>query len=551
MSSRERAGLTRRAVLAGAAGAGAASLIEPAAGLADALGGPRAVYSRWLGTLAGQSPPLYISRRFGLVGVEWRAPRSVRIELRARATGRAWGSWVTASSLGHDPDGPARSPRQFGEGIWTGPADYVQLRASRPVDGVRLHFVVARGRGQALAAQAPALAHPILDAGPGQPPIIARKGWAQGQASPKGAAEYGAIKLAFVHHTQTPNGYAAEDVPSILLSIFDYHVYTRGFADIAYNFLIDVYGRIWEGRAGGIDEPVVGAQAGGYNAESTGVAVIGSFFDVVPPRAAISALERWLAWKLSLHGIPTSGEVTVVVDPADYFYTPFGPGAHVSLPRIAGHRQGDSTDCPGNAFFARLASIRPVAQALAGKPAHLTLAAPSKPVPAGTAVALSGRLTELLSGAPLAGEPIELQRLTAAGETTEAQLRTGADGSWRISLSLSYNALVRALHRPAPAVVSGVAAINVAPVVTLTVDSQSPLRVSGTVSPPTRHVTIDVYRLGHGHRRLLASKNVAATAGRFSTGITVRRHGRYLVRALVAETPRNAAGAAPAVEVTV
>jgi len=551
MNSRERAGLTRRAVLAGVTGAGAASLIEPAAGLADALGGSRAVYSRWLGTLAVQSPPLYTTRRFGLVGVEWRAPRSVRIELRARANGRAWGGWVMASALGHDADGPARSQSQFGEGIWTGPADYVQLRASRPVHGVRLHFVVAREGGQALAAQAPALARPILDAGPGQPPIIAREAWAQGQASPKYAADYGAIKLAFVHHTETPNGYSAEDVPSILRSIFDYHVYTRGFEDIAYNFLIDAYGRIWEGRAGGIDEPVVGAQAGGYNTESTGVALIGSFMDALPSPAAISALEHWLAWKLSLHGIPTSGEVTVVVDPADYFYTPFGPGAHVSLPRIAGHRQGDSTDCPGDAFFARLPAIRRVAQALAGKPAHLTLVAPSAPVPAGTPVALSGRLTELLSNAPLASESIELQQLTVAGETTEAQLRTSADGSWSTSLSLSHNALMRALHRPAPAVVSRLAAINVAPVVALTVDSQSPLRVSGTVSPPTRHVTINVYRRGNGHRMLVASKKVAVTTGRFRAKIPLHRHGRYLVRASVAATSRNAVGVAPPVVVTV
>ena len=123
--------------------------------------------------------------------------------------------------------------------------------------------------------------------------------------------------------------------------------------------MIDAFGRIWEGRAGGIDMAVLGAQAGGYNAHSMGVAMLGDFMNVVPSRAAINAVEHLLAWKLSLHGVPAIGRATVVVDPADAFYTPFAPGAHVSLPRIAGHRDGDTTDCPGNALYRRLRSIRP------------------------------------------------------------------------------------------------------------------------------------------------------------------------------------------------
>ena len=145
----------------------------------------------------------------------------------------------------------------------------------------------------------------------------------------------------------------------MLLAIFDYHKFVRNFFDIGYNFVIDAFGRIWEARAGGIDEPVVGAQAGAYNEESTGVAVLGTFTSVVPPQAAITALEHLLAWKLALHGVPALGRVMVVVDPADAFYTPFRPGAHVMLPRVAGHRDGDLTGCPGTAFYDRLPAIRP------------------------------------------------------------------------------------------------------------------------------------------------------------------------------------------------
>ena len=112
----------------------------------------------------------------------------------------------------------------------------------------------------------------------------------------------------------------------MLFAMYQFHRFVRGWHDIGYNFVIDAFGRVWEARQGGIDLAVVGAQAGGYNQQSTGVSLLGTFSSVVSPsRAAIDALERLLAWKLSLHGIPTLGEVTVEVNPSDFFYTPFPP----------------------------------------------------------------------------------------------------------------------------------------------------------------------------------------------------------------------------------
>src|SRR5438270_297915 len=79
------------------------------------------------------------------------------------------------------------------------------------------------------------------------------------------APAYGAVRMAFVHHTENPNGYGASEVPAMLLAIYVFHRFVRGWDDIGYNFVVDLYGRIWEARAGGIDEAVTGAHAGGFN----------------------------------------------------------------------------------------------------------------------------------------------------------------------------------------------------------------------------------------------------------------------------------------------
>ena len=543
--------LTRRALLRGAAAAGAGSLIAPSAGFAHAA--PQRLSTRWVGSLSGESAPILTLRSFAMAGVEWVAPRAARIELRAEDAGGRWSPWVAASVLGHDGDGQPASPHLFGEPIWTGPARRVQLRADRHVDGLRVHLIAAatpRLPGQ--VASAPPLALPVLDAGPGQPPIIARSAWAGARAIPVRPPQYSTVKLAFVHHTETPNGYGPGDVPSILRTMFDYHVYVRGWWDIGYNFAIDAFGRIWEARAGGIDMAVVGSQAGGYNLESTGVGMIGSFTSALPSQAARGALDQLLAWKLSLHGVPVRGRVTVVVSRLGAKYTPFAPGAHVSLPRIAGHRDGDSTSCPGDALYQQLPAIRSQVAALAGAPAVLTFAAPNAPVAAGSPITVSGRL-ELLSGSPMAGAPIELQQLgrNGAPASTIATTTTAADGSWSFPLSSETNVFLRALHRPHPAAVADWELLAVSPVLTLQLQSSSPLVVTGTITPAKRRVTVALYPASRTTGKPLARRRVTVNQGQFTAQLPVPGPGDYVVIARSKPDPSHAASASAPLSVTV
>jgi hypothetical protein len=546
-------GFTRRALLGGLAATGvlgrAAAAGAAARGASDAK-----VFRHRVGAVAGRSGEIAVPRPFTLAGVEWEAPREVRIELRARAREGPWSRWGVASTLGHGPDRPT-SEALIGEPVWTGAAEFVELRSSRPLAGVRLHLVDSAGAATATEAAAPPLAQPVLDSGPGQPPIIARSAWAGTGSPPAVAPGYGEVKLAFVHHTDSLNGYGRGEVPAIIKGVYVFHRLVRGWHDIGYNFVVDLYGRIWEARLGGIDQAVVGAQAGGYNLESTGVAVLGTFTDVVPSSLALASLQRLIAWKLSLHGVPTLGSVTVVVDPADSYYTPFRPGQHVSLPRVAGHRQGCTTDCPGNAFYARLPMLRPRIHALAGTPARIELLAPAQPGSASAPVVLSGRLTDL-GGAPIAGAAVEVESFSATRQgtrtTTIANASTGSDGSFTAAVALREFTRVRALRPGAPAAVSTLVGVEVAPAITLAVQSTAPLTVSGTVDPPTKRATIELFTVqADGHWQPLASKRVTVAHGAYAAILATPGPGTYGLSVHTPADAVSAAGASAPVPVTV
>jgi uncharacterized protein with LGFP repeats len=251
------------------------------------------------------------------------------------------------------------------------------------------------------------------------------------------------VQLAFVHHTENPNGYGAAEVPEMLRSIYVFHRYGRGWNDIGYNFVIDRFGRIFEARAGGIDEPVIGAHAGGYNAYSTGIAMLGTYSaqDISP--AARTALEHLLAWKLSLHGAPAQGHVTVRVTADGAVYSRYPAHTPVSLPRVAGHRDADSTECPGDALYGELAGARRAATRLAGEPALATLQLLSSEQAGGTSPLLVGSVRSVHGGTPLAGAPVQIQARTVSrkGETvlerTLAQTLADGEGGWSLPISTS------------------------------------------------------------------------------------------------------------------
>ena len=589
LTPRDVPGLTRRRLLAGAVGAagaagaratgllGAAEAMagRPAASRIAAVDEPR-LLTLDLGTVAaGSQPTVHVPARADLVAVQWSAPRgrrtpAGRVALRVHDA-RGWSPWADASARGHDATAAEASadPRErFGEPIWTGGGDTVQLRASETLRGIRLHVVDAgppRGGAQEAGLAALTLATPVLDAGPGQPPIIARDAWAHGLPA-SGPTLYGAVRLAFVHHTESPNGYGAAEVPPMLRSIYVFHKDVRGWKDFGYNFAIDHFGRVWEGRRGGIDEPLAGAQAGGYNEVSTGVALLGTFGAIDISGPAQRALAHLLAWKLSLHGVPVRGRTTVTVDPAGAVYSRFPAGTRVSLPRVAGHRDADSTDCPGDALYHRLGSLRRRASVLAGRPVRATLASAAGPaavVVAPGPIALEGALA-FLDGAPLAGAAVVLQARgdpaapASQRERTLAEATTDGAGRFTAQVPAGYNASLRALYMGGagtPAAVSEPLDVTVAAGITLQAadahpPAGAPAELTGTVTPPKPRVRLRVAAVAaDGTTSRLTEVALDGNSGSFATTVALPGPGRYRFQADTPTDARNDAGSSVPVDV--
>ena len=151
---------------------------------------------------------------------------------------------------------------------------------------------------------------------------------------PRRARVRAGIRFASVHHTAGTNDYSPAQAAAIMRGIQIYHVKSNGWNDIGYNFLVDRYGTVYEGRYGGIDRNVVGAHARGFNTGSVGVAVIGTFADAAIPAAAEASLEKLLAWRLDLAHVDPLSSLTVVSGGSERYPA----GMPVVLRAVSGHR---------------------------------------------------------------------------------------------------------------------------------------------------------------------------------------------------------------------
>jgi flagellar hook assembly protein FlgD len=265
--------------------------------------------------------------RFNMLAAQWRGGGAVLY--RVHALGGRWSGWRPASS--DDPD-------------WTDAADGVQFRAQGSVSHLRAFELWSRVTQTPIRRLAQA----------GEPVIVTREQWHADEeivrAKPLIAKT---LKLAVVHHTAGTNNYTPAQAAAIVRGIEEYHVEGNGWNDIGYNFLIDRYGTIYEGRGGGITRNVIGAHSEGFNTGTVGISLLGNFLTAVPPKAQQDALVKLLAWRLDVAHIDPLSNVA---------YTSggnakFKAGKVVTLRVISGHRDTGPSECPGNGAYALLPGI--------------------------------------------------------------------------------------------------------------------------------------------------------------------------------------------------
>jgi hypothetical protein len=486
-------------------------------------------------------------RRFDVLGVRGPDAARGRFDVRVRRRGGDWSPWVALAVHGdHAPD--TGTGERASDPVWAGGCDELQLRCTRRLRGeLRVHFVdvTAVGRPSPIARAA---ASPKQQAAPGTPPaIIPRAAWGADSVPPRAAPDYGVVQMAFVHHTVTANDYTPDQSASMVLAIAKYHRDTNGWNDMGYNFLVDQYGQVFEGRAGGVEQAVIGAQAQGYNSQSTGVAVLGTFTDVPIPEAAMASITQLLGWKLSLHGVPCEGGLTIISGGGSL--NRYGSGTPVALQRISGHRDGDATECPGSALYAQLPDLRRRAASLAGPivaRGEVSLQPSADAIDYGADAVFKGTVIRSDASAG-AGEAVALQKRGTGGAwVTVARTTALIDGSWVVRVPWRRGGNVRAV---AAGVTSKAIQVQVTPALTTRrtpkrVTAGSNVTLSGRVRPEAA-VAVLLEREGADgkfHRVRIISATRRLTTWR--AAVRLRRPGLYRLTARTAAKDGNARGKA-------
>jgi len=192
-----------------------------------------------------------------------------------------------------------------------------------------------------------------------QPAIRPRSDWGEALPPTGPLTVEDEVRFLMVHHTASNNDYGPDDVVDEIREFYDLHVGpTRGWSDVAYNFLIDRFGGIWEGRQGSLTSPIRGDATGGSQGFALLCSLIGNHVDDAPTKEATDSLARLLAWLAQRHDIDTSPGATV--DFTSRGSSRWALGTAVSTRTIAGHRDMSLTTCPGSHLYSVLENDLPL-----------------------------------------------------------------------------------------------------------------------------------------------------------------------------------------------
>jgi hypothetical protein len=370
------------------------------------------------------------STQFDMVGLHWQGPGTV--EFRTRSFVGRWSAWRRADPEGEDlpnvgtPETRATRGWRVGNPYWTGSSDRIEYRLRGNVRRLRAYFVLSP------EVRIPLRRVSLTDS----PLLIDRETWGANEAIRRAPPSYAtALQFALVHHTAGTNSYTASQSAAIVRGIEIYHVKGNGWNDIGYNFLVDKYGQVFEGRYGGVDKPVIGAHAEGFNTGSVGVAMLGTYGTSAPSAVARTALAKLLAWRLDIAHVDPKSTLTWVSGGN----ARFAAGVPVFIRAVSGHRDTGFTSCPGAALYSQLDAIAQQAQS-DGLP---KLYAPSVRGALGGQVRFRARLSESLSWTVTVADATGTVVATGTGTSQDVDwtwdASTAAPGSYSWTISAGDN----------------------------------------------------------------------------------------------------------------
>jgi len=318
--------------------------------------------ARVTSVLTGEQP----RKRFTVAGVSWAGSTDltaddVTVEVRVKEDA-GWTDW---QAMPVPDDGPQPgTPEAVGARLGTTPivsegATGIQVRVDTPSGRTLPDLKVTTidpGTSPADDNLAPAQPAASASAAAIQPTIITRAQWGADESLRGSKTLSTTVKAIVIHHTAGTNDYTPDTAAAQVRGIYAYDTQGLGWADIAYNFLVDKWGRVYEGRAGSITQPVRGAHAMGFNTDTMGISAIGNYETATAPSVMVDAIAKVAGWKLSQYGV--SPTATTRLTSQGGTGAKYAAGVTVTLPTINAHQNTSYTLCPGKYLYPQMDTIR-------------------------------------------------------------------------------------------------------------------------------------------------------------------------------------------------
>lgn len=335
---------------------------------------------------------------FTLAGLTWVGPVTIGTEfkVRVRESG-VWSAWFKleyGEYQGVGKDGTESTDTRVGsDPLLTGLADGVEVimentsgvvpsqmkvtlvnsqvtKQDRNLgqQSIRMATTDTGMQSQAVAALVGAAVSP-QGALVARPRIVTRAEWGADETWRDPVPRVGTTLLAgIVHHTASTNNYTADQAPAQMRNLYAYFTKSLNYADMGYNFLVDKYGTIYEGRSGcavgavdcdSASVPVQGAHTAGLNINTFGVSAIGNYDVLAPenPGAMVESIASLMAWKLAPYGLDPNATASIMSTDTSGS-SKFSAGQTAITQVISAHRDVGKTVCPGRYLYPYMAEIR-------------------------------------------------------------------------------------------------------------------------------------------------------------------------------------------------